>query len=79
MDTANVRVSGNKIGKINKYTGSRKTTYDPNGDYGVGVLLRRSNTVYMDNNKFQKLYGGIIQEANNKNVTLKNNKTSNLK
>lgn len=79
LDTANVRVSGNKIGKINKYTGSRKTTYDPNGDYGVGVLLRRSNTVYMDNNKFQKLYGGIIQEANNKNVTLKNNKTSNLK
>ena len=79
LDASNVRVSANKIGKINKYTGTRKNTYDPNGSYGVGVLVRRSNTVYMDNNQFNKLYGGIIQELNNKNVTLKNNRTSNLK
>src|SRR5699024_1469350 len=42
LDAYNVKADNNHISNISKYTGKRKTTYDPNGAYGVGMLIRRS-------------------------------------
>lgn len=75
LDTYNIRLNKNQISSVKKYTGQRKTTYDPRGAYGVGVLARRCNTLYMDYNTVKKnARKGILLEAGCKKVTNKGNK-----
>lgn len=74
LDTYSIRLNKNHITNVKQYTGARKTTYDPNGEYGVGVLARRSNLLYMDYNTIQKTARkGILLEAGYKKVTNKKN------
>lgn len=78
-DAFNIRVNKNKIGLIEQYSGQRKNTYDPNGIYGIGILVRKSNSIYIDNNLFNKLpKNPIIQEADCKSIILKKNIQSNI-
>lgn len=77
LDAYNIKADNNRISNISKYTGKRKATYDPNGVYGVGMLIRRSQKFSVSGNTLTKVYSpGIIQELNCKNMTVKNNKIS---
>lgn len=62
-DAYNVRVTGNKVTDMRKYSGARKRNYDPKGKYGTGVLVRKSQNLLIDGNQFTKVYkAGVIQQ-----------------
>lgn len=78
-DAYNVRVTGNKVTDMRKYSGARKRNYDPKGKYGTGVLVRKSQNLLIDGNQFAKVYkAGVIQEDCRK-ITEKGNKTRSIR
>lgn len=80
LDASNTLICGNSIDDMGKYTGQRKSTYDPRGIYGVGMLIRHCSNLYVNNNRISRTYqNGISQEGESQRITLKNNKIIGLK
>lgn len=80
LDASDILISENSIDNVGKYTGQRKSTYDPRGIYGVGMLIRHCSNLYVNNNQISRIYqNGITQEGDDSRITLKNNKIISLK
>lgn len=80
QDASNVWATKNKITDVKRYTGRRKSTYDPEGKYGVGIRILRCKKITVDNNQITKIYSkGIALENNKSGIVCKKNKIKSLK
>lgn len=80
LDAKNVRVTQNKITDVRKYTGKRKSVYDPSGIYGTGIRITRCRKITADNNQISNIYRkAIVTENNSSGIVCKKNKVSSLK
>lgn len=80
QDASNVWVTKNKITDVKRYTGSRKSVYDPDGKYGVGIRILRCKKITADNNQITKVYTkGILLEKSKSGIICKKNRIKGLK
>ena len=80
QDASNVWVTKNKITDVKRYTGSRKSVYDPEGKYGVGIRVLLCKKITADNNQITKVYTkGILLEKSKSGIICKKNRIKGLK
>lgn len=80
QDASNVWVTKNKITDVKRYTESRKSVYDSDGKYGVGIRILRCKKITADNNQITKVYTkGILLEKSKSGIICKKNKIKGLK